>query len=84
MDTGANRQTCPKVRAKLDWYIDGELTTEGNIEVMEHVQHCTSCSREIAKSRELRTRLRAAVQKVSLPSGLESRLRDHLRHGIAQ
>ena len=84
MDGGANKKTCPKVRAQLDWYIDGELTTESNMEMMEHFRRCESCLRETAERRDLRARLRTAVQQVSVPSGLESRLRERLRHGTTQ
>jgi hypothetical protein len=72
-------QACQKFRAKLDSYIDNELLTESNLEVMEHFSHCTSCTQEAQERRNVRRRLRAAVREIAVPPGLEGRVRDRLR-----
>ena len=44
--TRFGEQACRKVLARLDSYIDNELTTESTLDLMEHFQHCAACSRE--------------------------------------
>jgi hypothetical protein len=72
-------QACEKFRAELDSYIDNELRTEGNLEMIEHFRNCTSCTQDAQERRSVRRRLRHAVREVPLPSGLEQRVRDRLR-----
>ena len=72
-------QACQKFRAKLDSYIDNELLTEGNLEMIEHFRNCTSCTQEAQDRRGVRRRLRDAVREVPVPAGLEQRVRDRLR-----
>jgi hypothetical protein len=70
---------CRNTRAKLDSYIDDELLVETNLEMVRHFQNCGGCAREAAKRRELRDRLRAAARGVPAPTGLDERVRAHLR-----
>jgi len=70
---------CQRALAKLDSYIDGEPLTDSNLELMEHLQRCTVCMREMVARRNLRAQLQAAVREVRVPSGLEGRVRDRLR-----
>ena len=72
-------QACHKSRAQLDSYIDNELLTEGNIEMIEHFRRCTSCTREAQDRRDLQQRLRDAVRGITVPTGLGQRVRDRLR-----
>ena len=72
-------QACQKFRAKLDSYIDNELLTEGNLEMIEHFKNCTACTKEAQDRRGVRRRLRDAVREVPVPAGLEGRIRDRLR-----
>ena len=72
-------QTCQRVRAKLDSYIDNELLAESNIEIGEHFQRCTSCTQEAQERRKVRARLQTAVRNVQVPAGLEGRIRERLR-----
>jgi anti-sigma factor RsiW len=76
---GFGELSCQKFRAKLDSYIDNELLTEGNLEMVEHFRRCTSCTQEAQDRRNLRRRLRDAVREVPVPAGLEQRVRDRLR-----
>jgi hypothetical protein len=75
----SDEQACQKFRAKLDSYIDNELLTKGNLEIIEHFKTCTSCTQEAQDRRGVRRRLRDAVREVSVPAGLERRIRDRLR-----
>ena len=52
----SDEQACQKFRAKLDSYIDNELLTEGNLEMIEHFRRCTSCTQEAQDRRNLRRR----------------------------
>jgi hypothetical protein len=76
---GFGELSCRKFRTKLDSYIDNELLTEGNIEMIEHFRRCTSCTREAQDRRDLHRRLRDAVRGITVPTGLEQRVRDRLR-----
>jgi len=72
-------QACQKFRAKLDSYVDNELLTESNLEMMEHFRRCTLCTQEALERRNVRKRLKDAVREVTVPPGLEGRVRDRLR-----
>jgi len=78
-ETRFGGQACQKFRANLDSYIDDELLTESNLEMIEHFRRCTSCTQEAQERRNVRRRLRAAVREVPVPAGLEQRIRDRLR-----
>ena len=77
--TGFGEQACRKFQARLDSYIDDELLTESNLEMIEHFRRCTACTQEAQERRNVRRRLRDAVREVPVPSGLEGRIRDRLR-----
>jgi Putative zinc-finger len=75
-----SEQPCQKFRAKLDSYIDNELLTETNIELMEHFERCPECRQEAQERRNMRDRLRKVVRKAPVPSDLEKQIRLRLRH----
>ena len=77
--TRFSEQACQKFRARLDSYIDNELLTESSLEMIEHCERCTSCTKEAEMRRNVRRRLKDAVREVSVPGGLEGRVRDRLR-----
>jgi hypothetical protein len=72
-------QACQKFRARLDSYIDNELLTEGNLELIEHFRACASCTQEVQQRRNVRRRLCDAVREMPVPAELEQRVRDRLR-----
>lgn len=77
--TEFGEQACQKFRVKLDSYLDNELLTESNLEIIEHFNRCTACTKEAEERRNMRRRLRDAVREVPVPAGLEQRVRDRLR-----
>jgi len=79
IETRLGDQACERFRAKLDSYIDNELLTESNLEMMEHFGRCTPCTREAQYRRNIRRRLENAVRDVKAPPSLEVRVRDALR-----
>jgi anti-sigma factor RsiW len=52
---------CAKVRRRLDSYLSGELSVDLSHEILEHLDRCAECSREL-KARE---GLRASVRRVA-------------------
>ena len=72
-------QACQKVLARLDSYLDNELTTESTLEIVEHFERCPVCMKEAQDRQSERTRLRTAVREVRVPPGLVGRVRDRLR-----
>lgn len=73
-------QGCQKARARLNSYLDNELLTESNLELLEHFRNCASCTNEEKTRRAIRARLQTAVRDVAIPAGLEGRVRERLRH----
>jgi len=78
-NTRPGDQACQQFQAKLDSYIDNELLTESNLEMMEHCGRCTSCSQQAEERRNVRKRLQNAVRDVKVPPGLEGRIRNRLQ-----
>jgi hypothetical protein len=65
-----------------DSYLGDELLVETNHEVLQHVEACAACRRELAARRELRSRLRAAFNGAAKPGAtpeFAGRLRAELR-----
>jgi len=77
--TRFGEQACHKFRAKLDSYIDDELLTESNLEMIEHFRRCNACTQEAQERRDTRRRLQKAVRDVPVPAGLEQRVHNRLR-----
>jgi anti-sigma factor RsiW len=73
---------CSEFDDIADSYLDGALRVETNHEVLQHLEGCDTCRRELAARRELRARLRAAFYSdasVSVRPEFEERLRADLR-----
>jgi anti-sigma factor (TIGR02949 family) len=77
--TTFGEHACRKTLARLDSYLDNELLTESNLDLLEHFRRCTACTREADARRAVRTRLKTAVREVRAPAGLEDRVRERLR-----
>jgi anti-sigma factor RsiW len=77
-----SQMKCSEFDDIADSYLDGELLVETNREVLQHLEGCDICQRELAARRELRTRLRAAFHddaSFSVRPEFEERLRADLR-----
>ena len=79
IQTRFDERACRQAQARLDSYIDNELITESNLEMMQHFQRCPECNREAGERRKLRAHLQTAVREVRVPADLEGRVRDRLR-----
>jgi hypothetical protein len=67
---------CAKVRRRLDSYLAGELSVDLSHEILEHLDRCPDCRKELAA----RENLRAAVRRIAAVTpepreGLEAEVR---------
>jgi len=73
---------CQDVREIADSFLNDELQTEPNYEVVNHLGRCTECQREMAARRQLRSTLRASfahAEKLQMRSEFADNLRAQLR-----
>jgi anti-sigma factor (TIGR02949 family) len=56
-----NSEQCLRIRRHLDAYLSNELLVETTSEVLQHLESCEACSREL----EARTRVRDALRRVA-------------------
>ena len=70
---------CERVRRYLDSYVSSELSVESNHDVLQHLEHCIACSRELELRLKVRATLKNAVRRQDVPPGLETRIRGTLR-----
>ena len=70
---------CRRVLPKLDSYLDGELLTESNLEVLQHCGACAGCQREVQERMAFRERLKRAARGMEAPAGLADRVRSSIR-----
>lgn len=78
MSFETNDNLCAKALQAVDPLGGGEVEA-GAAEWREHVASCAECQKELASRRLLRARLKGAVSQVSVPLGLETRVRAQLR-----
>lgn len=78
---------CKDFREIADSYLSNELLIETNHEVLQHLENCANCRRELGARRQLRDVLRVAV-KNSLDSKINpifaSKLKNNLRESVFQ
>ncbi|HUO30514.1 MAG TPA: zf-HC2 domain-containing protein [Bryobacteraceae bacterium] len=70
---------CAQIREKLDSYLSRELPVEERHEMARHLDNCADCSADLATRTRLRQQLRAAVRAISVPAGLEAKVRGAVR-----
>ncbi len=70
---------CHETFAKLDDYLDRELTPEDLAAVERHLHICTVCSEEFAVEKDLMDALRAKLRRVRAPASLRGRISALLR-----
>ena len=62
---------CERIRGQLDAYLSNELLVETTSEVLNHLETCEACSRELNARMRMREALRTAVAKQLPPEGLK-------------
>ena len=73
-------RSCARTWKYLDYYISNEPSMEATLEVTRHLAACKACSVEIQRRRQVRDRLRAAVQGEAVPSDLRGNVAKIVRH----
>ena len=74
---------CSDARQFLCAYADGELTEVGDPDASHHFEGCRACGRLVEGQRALRAALRRGIEQVSIPTGLEDRIRGAIRQDQA-
>lgn len=70
---------CERTRSQLDAYLSNELLVETTGEVLNHLQSCADCSRELEARSRVRSALRTAVAGISPPEELQQSVQQSLR-----
>ena len=78
-----DRYTCLETVRRLDDYLDRTLSETERHEVEKHLETCDRCLQRFRFEAAVVEDLRMKLRRVTVPSGLESRLRDLLRRGNA-
>jgi mycothiol system anti-sigma-R factor len=71
---GPNRLTCEEVFARLDDYVDRELSSEEIRLVREHLETCAACASEHRFESHVLDGVRSKLRRIAMP--------DHLRDSI--
>jgi hypothetical protein len=72
-------QTCDRVLDRMDAYLDRELPASDQAAILEHVNNCAACSREVAARTALRTRVKAAVHSIPVSPMLSHTIQQSIR-----
>ena len=67
-------RSCAQVFARLDDYVDRELSADDVRQIERHLETCAVCAAEFRLEGDLLRTLRGKVRRIALPPGLESRL----------
>lgn len=73
---------CKEFRERLDSYLKDELLVETNHDVIQHLEACAACRRELAARREIRRQLRrafAVAPEFQVRSDFAFRLRNEMK-----
>jgi len=69
----------PDLEARIDAYLDGELTTSEAVELEAHLVSCAACRRFREDRLALRASIAAQIPKFEAPEGLREAVRARLR-----
>jgi hypothetical protein len=76
---------CLETRKYLSAFVDDELDTRTNIDVVEHLRMCKACGAQLAEAQALNDAVSSAVNSVRAPESLRARLKagilDREAHG---
>jgi mycothiol system anti-sigma-R factor len=77
--TAPSRYTCEQVFARLDDFLDRELSAAEMRLVQEHLDTCATCAREHRFEAALIRDVRQKVTRIDVPPGLLVRISERLR-----
>lgn len=76
--TTPSRFTCEQVFARLDDYVDRELSVEEMRMVHEHLETCAACAGEHQFESTVIAEVRERLRRIELPAGLMARISEKL------
>ena len=74
-----DRYTCEQAFARIEDYLDRELSTEEMRMVREHLETCAICAREFNYESSVLQEIRKKLDHIDLPSELIDRISRALR-----
>lgn len=69
-----DHRSCAQVFARLDDYVDRELSADDLAQVQKHLEICAMCAAEFRLEGELLRTIRGKVRRLALPAGFEARV----------
>lgn len=72
-------KACRHVLEAGDLYLGKLLPDEAYREIAEHLNRCSACSNELGARKQMTEQLKTAVNSVSVPAYLETRIRSRIR-----
>jgi len=73
------QKSCERIRGLLDAYVSNELLVETNLEVLRHLNVCTSCGTIAAERARVKRMLKQAVGSENAPATLRSRIQREIQ-----
>jgi hypothetical protein len=73
------QKSCERIRGLLDAYVSNELLVETNLEVLRHLNVCTSCGTIAAERARVKRMLKQAVGSENAPAALRSRIQREIQ-----
>ncbi len=74
-----NRLNCEQTFARLDDYLDRELTPAELAEVAQHLERCVVCAGEFGVEARLLEEIRLKLRRVRAPAELMAKIEARLR-----
>ena len=71
-------ESCAKVFARLEDWVDRELSSDDLGRIEQHLRSCAMCASEFRFEEEVTRAVRDRAQRIRLPAGLHQRLREVL------
>lgn len=69
---------CERIRRYLHSYVNNELMTETNHEVLRHLETCPDCAQELEALTTLKTRLKRAALTLEAPASLKASIQSRI------
>jgi anti-sigma factor (TIGR02949 family) len=76
-----NPLTCREAVARLDDYLDRELSEAEMGRVREHLETCEACAGHFRVEEQLLHQVREKVRRIAVPGGLMERIQKRLASG---
>jgi anti-sigma factor (TIGR02949 family) len=73
-------RSCSAVFARLDDYVDRELSPDDLHQIERHLEICATCASEFRVEGEVLRTIRAKLARIEVPPGLHARVWRRLNH----